>query len=287
MKKKSSGKTMSERTCLLCEKPFKGKTKLCPLCNKKRINAEGKKISIWTLIAIKELRPTQDPFELIKRSPFIVSDVYRMVPKKQRGEIRHERIIHYQSDRYKATPYRKTDKVPDYIKEFMKGDPSKVLVGIEGDKRNPLIYYLCARCNQEQCQSYLDLQIGRGHNCDSVKSSGEAIIERFLSEHNIEFVTQFKTLRCTNPRTDKVMPYDIQITMVPLIIEIQGRQHYCFTPYFHGTEENFKYSQFKDQFKKSYAERHGYHILYINYDQIKSGEYQKMILDKLEQLKKE
>jgi hypothetical protein len=62
---------------------------------------------------------------------------------------------------------------------------------------------------------------------------------------------------CKNPSTGKYLPYDIAITQYNLFIEVQGGQHYEFTPKFHPCYEDFKYQQFKDKIKREYAKRNG------------------------------
>lgn len=73
------------------------------------------------------------------------------------------------------------------------------------------------------------------------------------------------------------MPYDIEISNKKIIIEIQGRQHYEYIPYFHGTIDGFKYQQLKDRIKKDYAESKGYDVIYISYNELENGSYKQII----------
>ena len=82
---------------------------------------------------------------------------------------------------------------------------------------------------------------------------------------------------CRNPITGGQLPYDIEIPILKIVIEVQGPQHYQYIPYFHGSEENFHYQQRKDDYKRRYAEKHGYQVIYIDYADIGSGKYQQLL----------
>lgn len=266
------------RICLCCEKPFHGKTKLCPTCNRLRRTSTPYELSVGTIVTIKAMYPGRNVFTTIKENPHVLSTVWRTTSPQKRATFRKDASAEFTSDDYLKTKYQKTDhSIPDYIKTLISKDESKTLLYLEGDKLNPMVYYLCKRCGQEQCQTYDSLRLGKGHNCDSTKSSGEAIIEAYLKKRRIPYKTQFDTLKCINPKTKKVMPYDFELPDIHALIEVQGDQHYSFIPYFHGTQENFDYQQWKDTQKRTFAESQGYRILYIDYSHIKNGTYQKLI----------
>ncbi len=56
-------------------------------------------------------------------------------------------------------------------------------------------------------------------------------------------------------------------------MEVQGEQHYRYISYFYGTEENFQYQQWKDNYKRKYAEYLGYRLLCLDYPENQSGRY--------------
>lgn len=263
------------KICLVCEKPFKGKTKLCPTCNKLRGS-----MSVTTAVALKAIYPDDDIFKLIQREPYIVSMVTRRMAKHERSAMRQYRGALLNSSAYKNVQHSKTDMhIPDYVAALFDRDKTKELLYIEGDKLNPFIYYTCKKCGLEQCQQYEKLKTSAGHNCIAVKSSGEVIIEAYLREIGVQFNTQFETLKCVNPKTQRVMPYDFELRNRSIIIEVQGEQHLAYIPYFHGSEENFRYQVWKDRYKRDYAIRKGYDVLYITYYDIEKGTYRAMIDD--------
>lgn len=98
--------------------------------------------------------------------------------------------------------------------------------------------------------------------------------------HICEYNTQYKTLKCINPLTNHQLPYDIEVIGEKILIEIQGDQHYKFIEYFHGTKENFEYQQYKDKYKKEFAENLGYTMIYLSYPEIENGDF-KIKLDKI------
>ena len=261
------------RICLLCEKPYYGKTKLCPTCNKLRGNR-----SVGSVVMYKKKHPEQNILKILKEKPYVLDEIYRNSTREERAEIRKQKTIEYKSKEYLSTEYEKTDIcIPDYVKAIFEKDVMKELLYIEGDKLDPKWYYKCKRCGKEQCQTYMNLKCGKGHNCDAKKSSGEVIIEEYLKVMGVQFRTQFSTLECRNPRTGKVMPYDFEIRDKKILIEVQGEQHSSYTPYFHGSIENFEYQVWKDEYKKQYAQKFGYKIIEIWYSELANDQYKTII----------
>lgn len=259
--------SLPEKICLVCEKPFKGKTKLCPTCNKLRGG-----MSVTTAVALKTAFPEQDIFQSKEETPHIASLLYLQTTKAERVKMRKERREFLNSPEYTESRYEKTNiLVPDYISRIFEHDLTKELLYLDGDRLNPFVYFLCRKCGKELCQSYENLKLKVGHNCAAEKPSGEVIVEAFLKENGIPFKTQFDTLKCVNPKTNKQMPYDFELFAHRIIIEVQGEQHLKYIPYFHGSEENFHYQVWKDIYKKDFAEKEGYSVLYITYQDIQAG----------------
>lgn len=266
-------KKLPEKICLVCEKPFKGKTKLCPTCNKLRGD-----MSVTTATILKAAFPDEDIFKLRDENPHVISMIYRQTTRDDRAAMKTGRKSTLYSAEYKSSQYQKNGShIPDYIVRIFEQDKTKELSYLEGDKLNPYIYYVCKKCGLEQCQQYEKLKVKAGHNCDAEKSSGEVIVEEYLKKHGIPYKVQFETLSCINPKTKKQMPYDFELFSHQIIIEVQGNQHLEYIPHFHGSEENFQYQLWKDTYKKDFAERKGYDVLYITYQDIRTGRYEQMI----------
>lgn len=264
------------KICPLCEQPHKNKTQLCSNCNKKakdlsnKIPYIKKKASISKLLWLKKMYNTYDVFELLYRKPSLYWDGSN---KNDRKELKRSIREYHRSDIYKQENYNKWQKeIPSYIINEMKKHTSKEFLTISGDKINPNIHYVCKLCNEEQSQKFNDIKKNKGHKCNSSKSTGEIVIETYLKD-KFNIKTQFDTLKCINPITKRQLPYDIEISDLKIIIEIQGEQHLKYIEYFHGSIENFHYQQRKDNYKKRFAESKGYKVIYIYYDEIKNGNY--------------
>lgn len=274
-----------DKICIICEKPHRVVGKCCPTCRRgiKDIKQKIKdknydcNISIQKLIYIKINNNVDDVIS------FVLDDLTKCYTY---GSTKAERkaLKKSVSDNINDNKYNKyvkwNDEFPSYIKNISKDYDDKEFLTLSGDRLNPTIHYLCKKCNEEQAQTYKDIIDKRGHGCTSSKSSGEYIVEQYLKHNNIEFKTQRDTLKCINPLTGYVLPYDIELQDKKIIIEIQGDQHSTFTPYFHGTLENFEYQLYKDEFKRDYAESVGYEVIYIYYSEINDSTY----TDKLKQL---
>jgi len=266
------------KICTLCEKPHRTKTQLCVSCNRKwkQMKKQNERISIVKLLGIKKDHPGENIWEVIKEGRADPAEPL-LYMRPQRMQEKRELRAHHRSEEYHSTYYDKddTENIPPYVFREMGNYPHRELVGISGKRTDPHVYYTCLRCGEEQATLFSNLT--QGHDCPATKSSGEAAVEAYLKRLGIPFRTQRKTLPCINPRTRSVMPYDIEIREKKLLIEVQGNQHYEYTPFFHGSEENFQYQQWKDRYKKKVAEHHGYRLLYIDYPDIHSGRYQQLI----------
>ena len=266
-----------KKICPVCGKIYGGKNKLCPKCNtiKKRLG-----LTIWVMCAIKDhvdsgktIYSMSDD-EIMRAAKIIWSTKTKeecvVESKEKRADLRS-------ADFRKEKYHKECFEIPDYILSLFEKDNTNEIVCVDGYKINPNIYFTCKRCGKEICQTYEDMRAKRGHGCDSNKSSGEVLIEEYLKHLGLCFKTQRDTLECVNPKTKCVMPYDFELPKSRVIIEVQGKQHFEFIEYFHGTVENFEYQQWKDSIKKEYAERQGYRVVYINYQELQSGEYKTII----------
>lgn len=281
MKKKSkkTKKSFIERPikiCTLCEQPHTLKTQLCSVCNKKskelkdRIPNIKYKPSISKLLWLKKRYNVNDVFKLLAKNPSLYWD---KSSKNDRLMFKRDLRAYHRSDLYKKENYEKwQEDIPLYISNEMKKHELKEFLTISGDKLNPNIHYICKSCNEEQSQKFSDIKNNKGHNCSSLKSNGEIIVEHYL-KNKFNIKTQFNTLKCINPITKRQLPYDVEIPDLKIIIEIQGIQHLEYVEYFHGSIENFYYQQRKDDYKKRFAESKGYEVIYVYYDEIKNGTY--------------
>lgn len=285
-KKKKKRKNV---VCPICERPhYKTGCQCCATCAKKLQEikpivepfSNRKRVSIDKVVNIKIKYNQSDVFEFLKKNPFLWNTLDK---SKKRLELKRELKSTFKTNDYKNYKYEKwTGDIPQYIYETMKKHPSKEFLTLSGNRLNPLIHYRCLKCDKEQAQLYSELMSNRSHNCSALKSTGEVIVENFLINSKLKINTQYDTLKCINPITARQLPYDIEIPKFKIIIEIQGEQHDKYIEYFHGGIENFYYQKRKDDYKKLYAEKKGYKVIYIYYDEIQNGNYKNKINNSIE-----
>jgi hypothetical protein len=66
--------------------------------------------------------------------------------------------------------------------------------------------------------------------------------------------------KVTNPMTGRKLSYDIYIPLWKIFIEVNGLQHYKYTPGWHNNMEDFNYRCKLDLLKKNYASENGTYI---------------------------
>lgn len=94
---------------------------------------------------------------------------------------------------------------------------------------------------------------------------GERLVKRYLDSVRISYRTQGDTLKCINPKTGRPLPYDFELPDEKIIIEVNGKEHYRFMKYFHGTEEGFAYQKYKDEVKRNFAIANGYTFIELKW----------------------
>lgn len=254
------------RLCVLCSKPKARKGALCMVCIRKKRELESSLnlkygLSQTILITAKVMFKCEDIFDYLKEHPQRIWEVIYK-PKNEKRLIKTD----YKQKMKETSKYSKADPVPAFVKELL-GD-TKTAISVTGDKTNPNIIYYCHKCKETLYTRYSDYKLHQGHDCDGIKSSGEIIVEHFLKKNGIAYKTQRDTLKCINPETGCVMPYDFEIIGKKILIEVQGEQHRKFIPRFHVTPESFEYQIKKDKYKKEFAESKGYILVEIWYEDL-------------------
>jgi len=144
----------------------------------------------------------------------------------------------------------------------------------------------------------MDLKLGKDMQPTEQKrkihicSKGEKLVEEFLKETRLPYSTQYNTLKCINPITGKQLPYDFELTDFGIIIEVQGKQHYQYTPFFHdgSRSQQYNYQVFKDKIKRDFAISQGYKFLVLSPTDFESDAYKRKIvsaiLDRIKNIQK-
>lgn len=131
----------------------------------------------------------------------------------------------------------------------------------------------CIECTQEKVESFLQEKI-----------------RLYLKRLNYELFHEHKcNLKCINPKTKMILPYDneIMINSHCLIIEVHGLQHYEICGWHkksakkHNTtpEQELHKRQLYDRYKRIFAKRQGYFYLEIPYWTDDKEEIWKTLID--------
>ena len=276
-------------TCQICGRPFKqqrGKnnsrraTPLCRTCKNRQYgsgtrsaikhvtNGRIKGLSADDLVFIKNKYRCADPISYAIMNPHVIFEAKQL---DNAGVAQRELF----RSRKQSPKILEDEPAPQYIQQLLGED--KVLIRISGDKRDPRITFRCKRCEEDFTVRYQTLSKHKGHNCSALISSGESVVQSYLTELGVNYLTQRATLKCINPETGHVMPYDFELPQSKIIIEVQGEQHRSFIERFHADIEGFEYQKWKDAHKKRFALQAGYTFIELWYSDIESGRYQSII----------
>lgn len=301
------------KLCTFCSKPMKKKGHLCGSCvtmmnkiNDGREKISGKKTAemkkgIAYKISQSKVKFIIDHVIKSNDSELVIKwfnelhyyDWFRFIPNGSRIPSQHKKDIRKTNLEY-ASEEKKIPKnidisseLPYVAIEFKKPcHYNQELVSVRGTYTHPIIIVKCKSCEDEYACRFSDFKVGKfEHYCRATISSGELAVGDWLKSNNLLFKTQFDTFKVINPHTKYRLPFDFELTHSKVIIEVHGDQHYKFVQRFHQTIENFKYQQWKDNYKKKQAEQSGYTYIEINYTQIKNGSFKDVLSKQLTILK--
>ncbi|MEG0411120.1 MAG: hypothetical protein RR538_09205 [Erysipelotrichaceae bacterium] len=269
--------------CPICNKPIRENRVICEECSTKfkRVKAYYKgcynfNITIAHVVYLQgKNREEEDILDFVLNNPI---NVFRLRITKERL---NKMLLDRKKSLFKAfsIPYKKYCEVPFYIIEFMSNFRNYKLLYIEGNKGNPLITYM----DKESRKVKKDLYSYLKQN----KSIGELQICRFLDELKIQYKTEYDTLPCISSKTDRILPYDFEITKAKLLIELHGIQHFQYIQNIHKCKERFVALKWRDNFKQNFAKEVGYQLLVLTYDDLYSNTFKyKIVKAIMEQIKK-
>jgi hypothetical protein len=129
---------------------------------------------------------------------------------------------------------------------------------ISAHKKVRIFCTLCGNYFEQSPSNHLN-----NYGCYICKASkGECIIRQYLVDNNIAFEEQKRFKDC---RYKNVLPFDFYLPEYNMLIEYQGRQHYEFSPFFHGTQANFDLCIERDKIKRDWAITNGFTFVEIPY----------------------
>ncbi len=183
-------------------------------------------------------------------------------------------LLHLWSNKNKKSPY----KYAPYSNEevWWKCPNNKHEDYYRKISNSNIFTFNCPECIQERDESFLQEKV-----------------RLYLEQLDCKLFHEYKcTLKCINPKTNYLLPYDNEIIInnCHLIIEVHGMQHYSITN-FHILSANkfntipqyeLEYIQYKDKIKKDYVLYRGYSYLEIPYwTDDKKETWKKLIDDKI------
>lgn len=174
-------------------------------------------------------------------------------------------------------------------------DPSEI-----SKSSNKKVWWKCKDCGYEwqsspNCRS-------KGHRCprcvenQDVSSIQKKTQDYILSNYKYELKHEKDcSIIPKNPKTNYPMPYDNEVVIserVRLIIEVNGEQHYNITEFIkmdakkHNItpNEELKYLQWKDEYKKQYALSMKYYYLALPYWAFNDDSYKILIDNKIQEI---
>lgn len=121
------------------------------------------------------------------------------------------------------------------------------------------------------------LQDGITKSCGCLKESWLAFNLKKYCKNKYGAIIEFSDFK--SPKSGYPLPFDIYLPKEKIFIEIQGEQHYRFSPYYHKTIERFNESKKRDRMKRKYARKNGFYFE-INQTKIKNDlEKGKFLID--------
>lgn len=126
----------------------------------------------------------------------------------------------------------------------------------------------CLKCGETFYLRPDHIRRGIGHSgCN--KSLGEERLEKYLKEHNINYIGQYRFGDCV--RKERDMPFDFYLPDLNIAIEYDGIQHYEPVVKF-GGEEGFAELKLNDYFKTSYCIKHNIELIRVPYTEYNNME---------------
>lgn len=145
------------------------------------------------------------------------------------------------------------------------------------------VQYKCkCDCGNEIIVMATSLKQGLTQSCGCIRSAGEMVIAKYLTEKNIIFQQEYRFEDC---RDERPLPFDFCIfnknNEIELLVEVNGKQHY--EPRYSSDPEIsqrlFEIQQKHDKIKEVYCLEHDIDLLIIPYYEL--NKYKQIIDERL------
>ena len=148
------------------------------------------------------------------------------------------------------------------IKPYGKLLPLKI-VDMKDDKHK---YWECqCECGNKTITRQDYLLSGHTSSCGCIKSKGEMLIQKILTEQDIDFKTQFTF---SDLKNKSKLRFDFAIfknNNLFCLLEFQGKQHYKFNTQGWNNKQHFENQQITDNLKRQYCINNNIKLIEIPY----------------------
>lgn len=148
------------------------------------------------------------------------------------------------------------------IKQYGKLLPLKI-VDMKDDKHK---YWECqCECGNKTITRQDYLLSGHTTSCGCIKSKGEMLIQKILTEQDIDFKTQFTF---SDLKNKSKLRFDFAIFKndnLFCLLEFQGKQHYKFNEQGWNNKQHFENQQITDNLKRQYCINNNIKLIEIPY----------------------
>lgn len=198
-------------------------------------------------------------------------------PKKQKCQCKCGNIVYVETNNLTSG---NTKSCGCYQKEQASKATFKNLVGqrfgkltvierVENDRFGHVNYKCQCDCGGVSIVDAANLRNGTTNSCGCLKSKGEMIINNWLQEHKVNFVSQYSHTEIILESGRRPF-FDFAIFntdgSIKCFIEYNGKQHYQATGGW-STEEQFKITQNRDNQKRAWCEKLNIPLYIIRYDE--------------------
>lgn len=145
-----------------------------------------------------------------------------------------------------------------------------VLERVENNRFGHVCYKCQCNCGSITVVDVNNLRNGNTNSCGCIKSKGEMIINNWLQEHHIPFISQYSHMGIILESGRRPF-FDFAILNsengeIKYFIEYNGKQHYQATGGW-NTEEQFEITKYRDFQKEEWCKKLGIPLYKIRYDE--------------------
>lgn len=160
----------------------------------------------------------------------------------------------------------------DFLEKYWSENNDKTVFEV-APRSHDKYKFKCEKCGEEFERSLSDLNFkNTGVVCrDCNNSELEQLTKDILQQYDIEFERN-KTFDGLFGLGNGLLSYDFYIKNKKILIENQGKQHKYFSPGFHKSFADFEKQLEHDNRKRKYAEKYGFKLIEIWYDEIEKIE---------------